>query len=108
MGVRRNLYITELFQPYHRVRQTHNLASSLFLKELRVTQQDGKESFITVTLHKEQTNKVSSSVFDSVLLASSNDGGTGSDFGYYRAELIMFGFHALTASRGLPAPVSVI
>jgi len=48
----------------------------------------------------EQNNKGSSSVFNSILLASSNYGGARSDFGYYCAEVIALGLRVLGVGGG--------
>jgi len=52
-----------------------------------------------------RTAKNSSSVFNSIPLASSNDGGASSDFGDYCAKVIMFGLSALGGGLSTSIPI---
>ena len=67
-----------------------------------------EEAGTTKILHMGQHNKDSSIVFNSVLLARSNDGGSSSELGYYCAIVIALGLHVLAAGGGLPTSVPVI
>jgi len=60
----------------------------------------------TLIVHMERTKTNSSSVCNPIFLTGGNN--SGSDFGHYRAEIIVFGFRILSASGGLSRCIPIV